>query len=284
METKTNLLDRELSWLDFNGRVLEEAYEKENPLMERIRFLAITASNLDEFMMVRVAGVMDMAESKRAKVSPAGMTAEELLPILDKKIRAFMDHQYSCLNRSILPQLEKNGIRFVETEDLTPEQKVHVDAYFDKVLFPVLTPMAVDRSRPFPMLANKSLNIVVHLREKQEETETDKKKKAKKAKEAFAVVQVPSILPRFLELPGTKGKEANGERNFVLLEDTIISHMALLFELHEIVSCSLFRLTRDSDLSIDEESDDFLEEIKASIKKRKTGRPVRLEVENDCDA
>ena len=284
METKTNLLDRELSWLDFNGRVLEEAYEKENPLMERIRFLAITASNLDEFMMVRVAGVMDMAESKRAKVSPAGMTAEELLPILDKKIRAFMDHQYSCLNRSILPQLEKNGIRFVGTEDLTPEQKVHVDAYFDKVLFPVLTPMAVDRSRPFPMLANKSLNIVVHLREKQEETETDKKKKAKKAKEAFAVVQVPSILPRFLELPGTKGKEANGERNFVLLEDTIISHMALLFELHEIVSCSLFRLTRDSDLSIDEESDDFLEEIKASIKKRKTGRPVRLEVENDCDA
>ena len=118
METKTNLLDRELSWLDFNGRVLEEAYEKENPLMERIRFLAITASNLDEFMMVRVAGVMDMAESKRAKVSPAGMTAEELLPILDKKIRAFMDHQYSCLNRSILP-LPVSAFRQAEAPSLS---------------------------------------------------------------------------------------------------------------------------------------------------------------------
>lgn len=285
METKTNLLDRELSWLDFNARVLEEAYEKENPLMERMRFLAITASNLDEFTMVRVAGVMDMAESKRSKISPAGMTAEELLPLLDRKIRDFVERQYSCLSRSILPQLEKSGIRFVTAEQLTPQQKTHVDAYFNKVLFPVLTPMAVDRSRPFPMLANKSLNIVVRLQEKKDEKDTGKKeqKKQKKSKEAFAVVQVPSILPRFLELPETS--EVNGvkQRSFILLEEIIIAHMALLFELHEIISCSLFRITRDSDLSIDEESNDFLEEIKASIKKRKTGRPVRLEVETDCD-
>ena len=285
METKTNLLDRELSWLDFNARVLEEAYEKENPLMERMRFLAITASNLDEFTMVRVAGVMDMAESKRSKISPAGMTAEELLPQLDRKIRDFVERQYSCLSRSILPQLEKNGIRFVTAEQLTPQQRTHVDAYFNKVLFPVLTPMAVDRSRPFPMLANKSLNIVVRLQEKKDEKEGGKKeqKKQKKAKEAFAVVQVPSILPRFLELPETS--EINGvkQRSFILLEEIIIAHMASLFELHEIISCSLFRITRDSDLSIDEESNDFLEEIKASIKKRKTGRPVRLEVETDCD-
>ena len=285
METKTNLLDRELSWLDFNARVLEEAYEKENPLMERMRFLAITASNLDEFTMVRVAGVMDMAESKRSKISPAGMTAEELLPLLDRKIRDFVERQYSCLSRSILPQLEKSGIRFVTAEQLTPQQKTHVDAYFNKVLFPVLTPMAVDRSRPFPMLANKSLNIVVRLQEKKDEKDTGKKeqKKQKKSKEAFAVVQVPSILPRFLELPETS--EVNGvkQRSFILLEEIIIAHMASLFELHEIISCSLFRITRDSDLSIDEESNDFLEEIKASIKKRKTGRPVRLEVETDCD-
>lgn len=285
METKTNLLDRELSWLDFNARVLEEAYEKENPLMERMRFLAITASNLDEFTMVRVAGVMDMAESKRSKISPAGMTAEELLPLLDRKIRDFVERQYSCLSRSILPQLEKSGIRFVTAEQLTPQQKTHVDAYFNKVLFPVLTPMAVDRSRPFPMLANKSLNIVVRLQEKKDEKDSGKKeqKKQKKSKEAFAVVQVPSILPRFLELPETS--EVNGvkQRSFILLEEIIIAHMASLFELHEIISCSLFRITRDSDLSIDEESNDFLEEIKASIKKRKTGRPVRLEVETDCD-
>ena len=180
MDTKTNIIDRELSWLDFNARVLEEAYEKENPLMERMRFLAITASNLDEFMMVRVAGVMDVAESGRKKLYSSGLTPQELLPMLDKKIRDFVDRQYSCLSRSILPQLEKAGIRFVRVSDLTPEQLVHIDAYFDKVLFPVLTPMAVDRSRPFPRLANKSLNIVVHLREKQE-NEPKPKKKGKKA-------------------------------------------------------------------------------------------------------
>ena len=287
MDTKTNIIDRELSWLDFNARVLEEAYEKENPLMERMRFLAITASNLDEFMMVRVAGVMDVAESGRNKLYPSGLTPQELLPMLDHKIRDFVEKQYSCLSRSILPQLEKAGIRFVEVSELTPEQWVHIDAYFEKVLFPVLTPMAVDRSRPFPRLANKSLNIVVHLREKQE-NEVVKDKKGKKGKntedrEAFAVVQVPSILPRFLELPETKGEDGSKQRSFVLLEDIIISHMASLFELHEIVSCSLFRLTRDSDLSIDEESEDFLAEIKASIKKRKSGRPVRLEVQTTCD-
>lgn len=284
MDTKTNIIDRELSWLDFNARVLEEAYEKENPLMERMRFLAITASNLDEFMMVRVAGVMDVAESGRKKLYSSGLTPQELLPMLDKKIRDFVDRQYSCLSRSILPQLEKAGIRFVRVSDLTPEQMVHIDAYFDKVLFPVLTPMAVDRSRPFPRLANKSLNIVVHLREKQE-NEPKPKKKGKKSddREAFAVVQVPSILPRFLELPEVKLEDGSKQRSFVLLEDIIIRHMASLFELHEIVSCSLFRLTRDSDLSIDEESDDFLAEIKASIKKRKSGRPVRLEVHTSCD-
>ena len=282
MDTKTNLLDRELSWLDFNARVLEEAYEKENPLMERMRFLAITASNLDEFIMVRVAGVMDVAESNRSKVYPTGLTARETLPILDRKIRDFIDRQYSCLSRSILPQLEKAGLRFVRTDDLTPRQQGHIDAYFEKVLFPVLTPMAVDRSRPFPRLANKSLNIVVRLREKQEDG-VKPKKKGKKADEAFAVVQVPSILPRFLELPEEKGADGTKERAFVLLEDIIIRHMASLFELHEIISCSLFRITRDSDLSIDEESEDFLAEIKASIKKRKSGRPVRLEVHTSCD-
>ena len=198
--------------------------------------------------------------------------------MLDAKIRDFIDRQYSCLSRSILPQLDKVGIRFLSADELSEEQKVHLDAYFEKVLFPVLTPMAVDRSRPFPRLANKSLNIVVRLREKKDEEGESKKDKKKKKKdtEAFAVVQVPSILPRFLELPETTGGDGKKQRSFVLLEDIIISHMALLFELHEIVSCSLFRITRDSDLSI-------LEEIKASIKKRKSGRPVRLEVQTGCD-
>ncbi len=262
---RNDLLERELSWLDFNERVLEEAYEKENPLMERLRFLSITASNLDEFIMVRVAGVKEHVEEKDGKVYDSGLTGEELLPLLQERIRAFMERQYSCLNRSILPLLEKAGIRFVTGAQMDERQRRYAENYFEKVLFPVLTPMAVDRSRPFPRLANKSLNIAVRLR-------------ADDGEDAFAVVQVPSILPRFLELPSAEG------RVFTRQEEIIGLRLPALFEPHRIESYAMFRITRDSDLDIDEESEDFLAEIKASIRKRRDGRPVRLEVTHDCDA
>lgn len=258
-------INRELSWMDFNARVLEEAFEKENPVMERIRFLSITASNLDEFFMVRVAGVKEQVESGYNKPDFSGLTPAKLLPQLNTKIYGFSERQYSCLHRSIVPALKKNGILFVTPDEMNEKQTAFISDYFDKVLFPVLTPLAVDRSRPFPFLANKSLNLAVRL-------------KSKKSEESyFAVVQVPSILSRFLEIPCAEG------RMFVLLEDVITYKLESLFELNEIQASCPFRITRNSDLEIDEEAEDLLSEIKKSIKRRKRGKPVRLELLQRCD-
>ncbi len=256
-------INRELSWLDFNARVLEEAYEKENPVLERFKFLGITASNLDEFFMVRVAGVMEQVRSGYREADPAGLTPERQLTLLGEKIHAFMEKQYNCLNRSLLPLLRQHGIFLLRPEELDDEQRAFADDYFENVLFPVLTPLAVDRSRPFPMLANKSLNLGVRLR--------------KDGETAFAVVQAPSILPRLVELPAQEG------RAFLLLENIIALHFGDLFELHDIEAYTAFRVTRNADLDIDEESEDLLVEIQQSIKKRKRGRPVRLELSRHCD-
>ncbi len=256
--------NRELSWMDFNSRVLEEAFEKDNPILERLNFLAITASNLDEFFMVRVAGVMDRLHSQKGRQpDESGMTAGQQLDCLTEKIHEFAKKQYSCYNRSLLPALKKCGLRFVPVEDLGKNQRMKLDKYFDKFIFPVLTPLAVDTSRPFPLLANKSLNIAVRL--------------SGDGEDIFAVVQVPSILPRYVEIPSDNG------RSFVLLEDIIISRLENLFELYKIKAYCPFRITRDSDLDIDEEADDLLVEIEHSLKKRQRGDPVRLEIISKCD-
>ncbi len=255
--------NRELSWMDFNARVLEEAHEKENPIFERLKFLAITASNLDEFFMVRVAGLLDQIHSNYKGKDPAGMTAQEQMEALSEKIHAFSLQQYSCLKRSLVPALKKYDIEFLEIKDLNKEQKKQINTYFEKFIFPVLTPLAVDRSRPFPLLANKSLNIAVRL--------------SNKGEDIFAVVQVPSILPRCMEVKTQKG------RAFVFLEDIIMAHLPQLFELYKIKACCPFRITRDSDLDINEDAGDLLEEIEKSIKKRRRGDPVRLELAVKCD-
>ncbi len=256
--------NRELSWMDFNARVLEEALEKDNPLMSRINFLAITASNLDEFFMVRVAGIVEQVDSKYTTPDASGLTPQAQLRLLSEKIHAFTERQYSCLHRSILPAMRRKDIVFLTPREMNETQLRHINDYFNKTLFPVLTPLAVDRSRPFPLLANKSLNIAVRLQ--------------KDGESNFAVVQVPSILPRFLELPCDNG------RAFVLLENIIIEKLDQLFELHRIEAVCPFRVTRNSDLEIDEESEDLMLAIEKSIKKRKRGRPVRLELLQRCDA
>jgi len=256
-------INRELSWMDFNARVLEETFQKDNPLMERIRFLAITASNLDEFFMVRVAGVKEQVNSGYRVEDPSGLTPKQLLPLLSEKIHLFTERQYSCLHRSIAPAMKKNDIYFLYPDEMNEKQKKFISDYFDKVLFPVLTPLAVDTSRPFPLLANKSLNIAVRLKGMEDSY--------------FAVVQVPSILSRFLQVPSDKGKA------FVLLENVIMYKLEALFELSDIQSACPFRMTRNSDLDIDEESEDLLIEIQKSIKKRKRGKPVRLEILQRCD-
>ena len=256
--------NRELSWLDFNSRVLEEAFEKDNPVLERVKFLAITASNLDEFFMVRVAGVMDRMHSSKADIPDAsGMTFTKQFEKITEKAHEFSKKQYSCLHRSIVPALRKQKLNFLKISELNKTQKQQVDDYFEKLVFPVLTPLAVDTSRPFPLLANKSLNIAVRL--------------LKDGENIFAVVQVPSILQRFFEVKSDSGK------SFVLLEDIIIDKLPQLFALYKIQACCTFRITRDSDLDIDEDADDLLVEIEHSLKKRQRGDPVRLEISSKSD-
>lgn len=256
--------NREISWIDFNKRVLEEATKKDNPIMERCNFLSITASNLDEFFMVRVAGVLDQIHHGVKSKDASGLTPTEVMNRLSEKIHDFAKKQYTCYNRSIIPSLRANGITFKNIDELDGNQKAFIDEYFHKVAFPVLTPMAVDTSRPFPLLANKSLNIALRL--------TNAKKE-----EFFAVVQVPSILPRFLELPSREGKA------FILLEKVIAAYLNELFELYNIKEYDAFRITRDSDLDIDEDTEDLMAEIKKSIRKRKRGVPVRLEFSKKCN-
>ena len=189
-----NYVNRELSWLEFNYRVLSEARDKTLPLFERLKFLSITASNLDEFYMVRVASLKDMVHAKYTKPDIAGLTPQEQLDQISEKTHQLVDMQYSTYNRSLLPTLKANGLRVItEHEELSEDEAAFADEYFKKNVYPVLTPMAFDSSRPFPLIRNKTLNIAALLR----------KKKAEQTEEEleFAMVQVPSVIPRIVELP-----------------------------------------------------------------------------------
>ncbi len=261
-EPSKTLLNREASWLDFNSRVLEEAFDRRNPLMERLKFLAITASNLDEFFMVRIAGLHEQVQVSYAGRDPTGRTAWEQLAMAADLTHALVERQYRCwqeLNGELLAQ----GVRLLTPGEMDDEQRRFAHHYFDDVCFPVLTPMAIDAGRPFPLIANKSLNIAVRLRRLQREDET-----------LYAVVQTPAILNRFLELP-----RAGGTRCFLPLEALIVSRMAVLFPGYEVLALCPFRITRNSDLLIDEGSADLLDEIAKSVRQRRWGDPVRLELQ-----
>lgn len=266
----TNYFNRELSWLEFNGRVLEEAYDRKNPLLERTKFLSIVSSNLDEFFMIRVASVREQLNAGLSKPDSSGMTPSEQLKRISLKAHGMVHEQYNCYNRSVIPPLKKEGVSFLKIYDLNREQQKYIEDYFDNMLFPVLTPMAVDKSRPFPLILNKSLNIAVLLENRNPEDEND-------PEHIFATVQVPSILDRFLKLPGEG-------HNYVFMEDIIKIYLDRLFRGHNIFCSGMYRITRDADLSIDEEGDeDLLKAIEKSVKKRKWGAAIRLEVEYEID-
>ena len=201
--------NRELSWLDFNMRILGEARDKKNPLFERIKFLSITASNLDEFFMIRVASLKDMVHAKYTKPDIAGLKPEAQLALIQEKAHYLVQRQYSTYNRSLVPALKQNGLELVMAhEDLTASQREFLDQYFEENIYPVLTPMAMDSSRPFPLIRNKSLNIGALI-----------SKKGEKSKAEFATVQVPAVLPRVIELPAGE----DGHRFGILLEEIIDS-------------------------------------------------------------
>lgn len=266
-DDKEYYVNRELSWLMFDERVLGEATDTSNPLMERLKFLSITASNLDEFFMVRVASLIDMQHADYSKRDIAGMTIDEQLEKISKKTHELVETQYFVLMHTLLPLMESEGIRFItKHEELTHEQGEFVDRYFEEEVYPVLTPMAVDSSRPFPLVRNQTLNIGALIGKKGEESRD------------FATVQVPGVLDRIVEIPCEEG------RCFILLEEVIERNMHKLFLNYDVYCAYPYRIMRNADLTIDEEeAADLLKEIEKQIKRRQWGEVIRLEVADDID-
>ncbi len=268
--------NRELSWLKFEHRVLNEAKDKEIPLLERLKFISITSSNLDEFFMVRVASLKDMVHAEYKKKDIAGMTVEEQLSAINVATKELVKEEYRVFNRQLLPLLKEEGVTFLlQHENLSKSQKEYVDTYFEEKIYPVLTPMAVDASRPFPLIRNRSLNIVAKLKKQKSEL-----LEVGKNDVDFATVQVPSGLPRYLVLPKEEGKKYT----IILLEQVIERNIQKLFLNYQVLAAFPYRVMRNADLSIDEdEASDLLKEIQKQLKRRQWGEVIRLEVEDGID-
>ena len=308
--------NRELSWIKFNRRVLNEARDKTIPLLERLKFISITSSNLDEFFMVRVASLKDMLHAGVKKADIAGMDALKQLERVNEDTRELVNLQYSTYNRSLLPLMNQENIYIIDAyEKLTEEQAAFADDYFENEVYPVLTPMAVDASRPFPLIRKKSLNIAAVIEykgtgglldHKAQEDETDaelleeesgedenmqdcgkpdkkdkkEKKKKKGTKPEFATVQVPSGMARLVPVPSKNPDE----KVFILLEQVIEKNIDKLFLNYKVLCAYPYRIMRNADFSIDEdEAPDLLKEIQKQLKKRQWGEVIRLEVEDGID-
>ncbi|HVR64464.1 MAG TPA: polyphosphate kinase 1, partial [Polyangia bacterium] len=273
-------INRELSWLEFNGRVLEEARDPAVPLLERLKFLTIVASNLDEFFMVRVAGLKQQLSGNVAETPPDGLTAAQQLSAVSARAHAMVAEQYRQWKTDIAPGLEQAGVRMVRPGQLTGEQRATFLSYFSREVWPVLTPLAVDPGHPFPILRNRSLNLAILLHKERE--------KVARRETIIAVVQVPSVLARVMEVPvaGVVPATADGAPphrfSFLLLEDLIAMQAGELFPGFRVVGCSAFRVTRNFDLSIDEdEADDLVKTIQKELRRRERGSAVRLEIAHD---
>ncbi len=258
--------NRELSWLAFNERVLEEAEDINNPLLERLKFLAIFSSNLDEFFMVRVAGLQDQVRAGFHKPeNKSGLTPKEQLAKIAQRTQALVRRQTEVYRHLIYDLLPQHNVHIADMKNLNSTQKAFVNEMFAETIFPVLTPVAVDAYRPFPTLLGKTLNLLVLLEQDEADLEN---------REKVAIVQVPSVLDRYIKVPS-----ADGETVIVLLEDVIVAHIEKLFYGYSVKSAQAFRLTRNADLTIHEEgARDLLVEIEKELKKRKWGVGSRLEV------
>jgi polyphosphate kinase len=263
-----HFLNRELSWLEFNQRVLDEAADTKNPLLERLKFFCIVSSNLDEFFEVRVAGLKQQIESDIVERSIDGLTATETFKAVAARVRRMVSDQYACWREDIRPALAKNGIRILEINELDREDLEWLQEYYRTQVRPVLTPLAIDPAHPFPQLLNKSLNIIVRL-EMARGPETLKH---------MAVVQIPRILPRMISLPRTDGRQ-----DYFYLGHLVSHNLADLFPGTKILGCWPFRVTRNSELYIDEEETaNLLKAVENELHNRRKGDAVRLEIEHDC--
>jgi len=261
-------INREASWLAFNTRVLEEAEDERNPLLERVKFLAITASNLDEFFEVRVAGLLQRIEDGFIDAGPDALSAQEERELMARETHEFVHQQYECWNKKLLPALARNGIRVLELKDLTPEQERFIDTYCEKEVDPLLTPVTVDPAHPFPRVLNKALCIGLLLRRKRRATGS-----------YMGVITVPRVLPRVVRLPSTSGID------YIFLADLLTYHAARMYRGYDIVSVASFRVTRNSNLYLEEEeSRNLLESVRTELHKRRKGDAVRLEIEAGAHA
>lgn len=260
---KDRFLDRELSWLAFNRRVLELAQDDDLPLLERTKFLAIFASNLDEFFMVRVAGLKRRIATGIAVRAASGYTAREVLENIWQSAYELQREQADLFGHTLLPDLEAHGIQLLRWDQLRPQEKAEIELFFDAKVFPVLTPLAVDPSHPFPYISGLSLNLAVVVRNPVTGTEL------------FARVKVPPLLPRFVEV---------GPARFVPLEDVIAAHLHTLFPGMEILQTHTFRVTRNEDVEVEEDdAENLLQALERELMRRRFGPPVRLEVEESID-
>ncbi len=260
-----NIFNRELSWIEFNYRVLEEALDEKQPLFEKIKFLSIFSSNLDEFIMIRVARILKSPENDYSIIDKTINSLEALLKTIKNKISSHIEMQYKCFNNEILPKLEKTGIIFYNKNNLPKEYLNFINDFFIKKLFLIITPMAIDKSRPFPSLLSKSLNILVKLKD------------AKKEEPLYAVIPVPSI-ERFIQLPD----KANTK--FIYIEDIMKMFLHEVFKGYQIVDSCTFRITRDAELTIEEEdAADILSAIEDQLKQRARGNVLRVEIEKEAN-
>ncbi len=265
LDRATLFVNREQSWLGFNRRVLEEAEDPTNPLLERVKFLAIASTNLDEFFEIRVAGVMELVEAGLQGENPDGIKPAEELDRVRADAHSFTTAMHRIWREQLLPELAKAGVGFRAVRQLGPAQQKWVDAYFAKQIYPILTPLAVDPAHPFPVLLNKSLNLVVLLQDPKQARRTHR----------MAVVQVPRSLPRILVVP-----DADGPRSYVFTADVVQANLRDLFPGLEVVHASTFRVTRDSNLEVDDvHATDLLSSIEKELVKRRRGEPVRLEID-----
>lgn len=284
LDSPAYFVNRELSWLEFNQRVLDEALDATNPLLERLKFLSIVTSNLDEFFEVRVAGLQRQIDSNSQKAEADGMRPAQILNEIQQRVSRMVSEQYRCYNREIVPGLAEQGVDLLTVDDLNEEGQHWAADYFDDEVFPVLTPLAIDPSHPFPQLLNKSLNLVVLLDAPRggpaQGALFDNWNPSQAGR--LGVVQVPRLLPRLVRLPANLTEP--GRVAYLFLSSIISTHIGLLFPGLSVLGCYAFRVTRNSELFLDEdEADNLLEAMHEQLKKRRRGDAVRLEVQRGCD-
>jgi polyphosphate kinase len=261
---------RDESWLGFNRRVLEEAQDTSNPLLERVKFLAITASNLDEFVEIRLAGLLQRIEDGYQEAGPDGLTPAQTLARLNEDIHRFVDEQYRCWNDQLLPALDQKGVRVLPWEDMDEEARRHATEFYQREVDPLLTPVTIDPTHPFPRVINKALCLALLLKRKRKGT----------AGPVLGVVTVPRMLPRLVPLPSS-----SGSHDFIFLHDLIERHAAGMYRGYEILSKAAFRVTRNSNLYFqEEEARNLLESVRSELHNRRKGDAVRLEIEQSADA